>query len=219
MFSLPGMDARVRRHWTMERVNLEGTEENDLKGRGHRWGRERGRRWLDRMSGMNGLITIRGIKKIYDSVKTRFNLDTNSGRGGESGSRQIRRGADFCGDLWTRLRDSVDSVFTSGEFPHKWIIVGENGILTHGRGQQRGKDIINLAFDPNRSIMSRELDTKVKGRDTCKSVSIYEEKDGDSEAFGTELHLVWHRRHKRRGNHVYKKRINKGCQKGKSGHG
>jgi hypothetical protein len=71
------------------------------------------------MSGMNGLISIRGIRKMYDSVNTRFNLDTNTRRGGESGSRRIRRGADLCGDLWARLRDSVDSVFTSGKFPHR----------------------------------------------------------------------------------------------------
>jgi hypothetical protein len=55
---------------------------------------------------------------MYDSVNTRFNLYTNTGRGVESGSRRIRRGADFCGDLWARLRDSVDSVFTSREIPH-----------------------------------------------------------------------------------------------------
>jgi hypothetical protein len=71
------------------------------------------------MSGMNGLIRIRGIRKMYDSVNTRFNLYTNTGRGVESGSRRIRRGADFCGDLWARLRDSVDSVFTSGEIPNR----------------------------------------------------------------------------------------------------
>ena len=84
---------------------------------GYRGGRERGGTRLDRISGLNGLITIRGIRKMYDIVKTRFNLDTNTGRGGESGSRRIRRGADFCGDLWARLRDSVDYVFTRREFP------------------------------------------------------------------------------------------------------
>ena len=66
------------------------------------------------------------------------------GRVVENGSGRIRRGADFCGDMWPRFRESVDPVFTSGEFPHRWSVVGKNGILTHGRGQQRGKGIMNL---------------------------------------------------------------------------
>jgi hypothetical protein len=94
-----------------------GRGKRTYKRGGHRWGTESGRKWLDHMSGMNGLITIRGIRKMYDNLNTRFNLDTNGGRGVESGSRRIRRGADFCGDLWPRLRDSIDSVFTSREFP------------------------------------------------------------------------------------------------------
>jgi hypothetical protein len=71
------------------------------------------------MSGMDRVIAIKGIRKMYDSVNTRFNLDTNTGKGGESGSRRERRGTDFCGDLWAILRDAVDSIFTSREFPYR----------------------------------------------------------------------------------------------------
>jgi hypothetical protein len=96
------------RAWKKEYEDIEqwkilvwnGMGEEDLKEGGHRWGTERGRRWLDLMSGMNGFITIKKIKKMYDSVNTRFNLDKNIKRGGESGSRQIggvRISVETCG--------------------------------------------------------------------------------------------------------------------------
>ena len=56
---------------------------------------------------------------MYDSMNTRFNLDTNGGRGVESGSGRIRRGADLGGNVWPRFRESVDFVFTCGKFPHR----------------------------------------------------------------------------------------------------
>jgi hypothetical protein len=97
---------------------------------------------------MNGFITIRGIRKMYDSVNARFNLDTNSGRGVDSGSGRIGRGENLSGNVWPRFKDSIYHVFTSGKLTHRRSVVGTNEILTHVRGQQRGKWIINLAFDP-----------------------------------------------------------------------
>ena len=41
------------------------------------------------------------------------------GRGVESGSGQIKRGADLGGNVWPRFRESVDFVFTCGKFPHR----------------------------------------------------------------------------------------------------
>ena len=54
-------------------------------------------------SGMNRFITIRGIKKMYDSVNTIINPDTN-GEGVENGSRQIGTGVDVDGYVWLRSR-------------------------------------------------------------------------------------------------------------------
>ena len=56
---------------------------------------------------------------MYDSMITRFNLDTNGGRGVECGSGQIKRGTDLGGNMWPRFRESVDSVLTYGKFPHR----------------------------------------------------------------------------------------------------
>ena len=85
----------------------------------HRGGMEGGRGWLDSLSGMNELITIRGIKKMYESVNMKFNLDTNGGRFVESGSGRIRRGPDLGKYMWLRFKESVDPVFTNFEFPHR----------------------------------------------------------------------------------------------------
>ena len=56
---------------------------------------------------MNGLITIRGIKKMYDNVNAMLNFDTNGGRGVESGSRRIRRVADLGGYVWPGGMESL----------------------------------------------------------------------------------------------------------------
>ena len=87
-------------------------------------------------------------------------------------------GKNLGANVWPRFKDYVHPVFTSGEFPHRWSVVNKNGILKHGRGQQRGKGIINLVFNPYWIILEGELDTNVKGRDMCKSASIYGENMG-----------------------------------------
>ena len=68
---------------------------------------------------MNVLITIRRIKKMYDNVNTKFNLDMNDGTGVESGNGRIWRGANHSGYVWWRLRESVDLVFSNCEFPYR----------------------------------------------------------------------------------------------------
>ena len=98
---------------------------------------------------MNWLIIIKGIRKMYDFVNVKFHFNTNGGRGVESGSIQIRKGADLGGYVWPRGTESVHLVFANKEFPHGRSIVGRNGILTHGQGQQNDKFVINFSFDPN----------------------------------------------------------------------
>ena len=81
-------------------------------------------------------------------MNTRFNFDMRSKRGAKNGDGRKRRGADFYGDVWLRFRETVDHGSHTDD-----PLLANNGILTHGRGQQIGKGIINLAFYPDRGIM------------------------------------------------------------------
>ena len=132
------------KHWTMKRVDLGGDGgRRHVESRLTRGGVIEGRRKEDEDG---STIEMEWIRKMYDSVNTRLNLDTNDGKGVENGSRRIKNGMEFGGYVWLKFKKSIDSVFTCGEFPHRWSIVGKNGILMHGQGQQRGKVIINLAY-------------------------------------------------------------------------
>lgn len=80
-------------------IGKDDTWDQGVREGGLRKGTEGGRRWLDHRSEMNGLITIIGMRKMYDSVNVMFKFDTNSGRGVESESGRIGRIVNLGGNL------------------------------------------------------------------------------------------------------------------------
>jgi hypothetical protein len=80
----------------------KGWRKKRHKRRGNKNGTDGGWGWLVNGSGYRGLITIEGIRKMYDSVYTGFILNFDQGRSVESGSKRMGRGTKFHGYIRTK---------------------------------------------------------------------------------------------------------------------
>ena len=58
----------------------EGTSDQGVQEGGQRGWTKGGRGWLNNRKKIIWLNTIKGIRKMYDSVDTVFNLDTDDGK-------------------------------------------------------------------------------------------------------------------------------------------
>jgi hypothetical protein len=90
------------RGWRKRRHKSRGNK-GRIEGR---WG------WLVNGGGYKGLIAIRGIEKMYDTVYTGFNLNLDRGRSVESGSKGTGKSTEFRGYIRGRIWESIHPVFS-----------------------------------------------------------------------------------------------------------